>query len=317
MTIKMGILMDPIESISYKKDSSLAMLFAAQNKGWEISYMEQKDLFIDDGKAYANVRSIKVQTDINQFFSLGDNQIIELAELDLILMRKDPPFDMNFIYTTYLLEIAENSGVLIANKPQSLRDCNEKIFATHFPECCTPTLVSQNQNQLKSFLEKHEVAIIKPLDGMGGESIFKLEHDGGNTNVILDTLTDKGLKPAMIQKFIPEVSAGDKRILLIDGEPIPFGLARIPQGSDIRGNLAAGGKGEVQAITDRERWICDQISPTLKAKGLFFVGIDVIGGHLTEINVTSPTCIREIDNEKNTDIATKLLNCLESKLNKP
>lgn len=314
MAIKLGIVMDPIAGVHYQKDSSLAMLFAAQRRGWHISYMEQSDLFVDKGLAFAYQRDIQLIENKDNFFKLGEPHIKALSDLDVILMRKDPPFDMNFIYSTYILELAEKGGVKIINKPQSLRDCNEKIFASHFPQCCVPTRITQKREQFIDFLKEYPVAVIKPLDGMGGESIFKIEHQGGNTEVIIETLTQRGRKPALIQKYIPEIKQGDKRILLINGEPVPYGLARIPQGYDIRGNLAAGGKGVVEPLTEREFWICQQLSETLKQKGLVFVGIDVIGGYLTEINVTSPTCIREIDKDAKTDIAGQLLDYVETLL---
>ncbi len=312
MKVKLGIVMDPIEHIHFKKDSSLAMLFAASKRNWEIHYMEQADLFIDNGLAKARYRPLQVFENESDYYRLGEASELALGELDLILMRKDPPFDMNFIYTTYILELAEKAGAKVVNRPSSLRDFNEKIFATHFPHCCVPTLVSQSRKQFIEFLEHNPVTIMKPLDGMGGASIFKVEHQGSNTEVIIETLTAHGSRPAMIQRYIPEIKAGDKRILMVGGEPVPFGLARIPQGYDIRGNLAAGGKGVVEALTERERWICTQVAPTLKEKGLDFVGLDVIGGYLTEINVTSPTCIREIDRDAHTDIAGKLLDYLEN-----
>jgi glutathione synthase len=315
MAIKLGIVMDPIADIHYQKDSSLAMLFEAQRRGWDISYMEQKDLFIDKGLAFGYQKGIQLIENKDNFFNFDGAAIKPLGDLDVILMRKDPPFDMNFIYTTYILELAEKAGVKVINKPQSLRDCNEKIFATHFPQCCVPTRVSQKREHFIDFLKEHPVAVIKPLDGMGGASIFKIEHEGANTEVIIETLTAREQKPAMIQKYIPEIKQGDKRILLINGEPVPFGLARIPQGYDIRGNLAAGGKGKVEPLSEKELWICKQVRDTLQQKGLIFVGIDVIGGYLTEINVTSPTCIREIDKEANTNIAGQLLDHIESLLN--
>ncbi len=314
MSIKLGIVMDPISGIPYQKDSSLAMLLSAQKRGWHISYMEQGDLFIKDGSAFGYQKKLQVFENKDEFFKLGEAHFKPLSDLDVILMRKDPPFDMNFIYTTYILELAERAGVKVVNKPQSLRDCNEKIFASHFPQCCVPTRVSQKREQFIDFLRENPLAVIKPLDGMGGESIFKIEHQGGNTEVIIEMLTQRGRRPAMIQKYIPEIKQGDKRILLINGEPVPYGLARIPQGYDIRGNLAAGGKGKVEPLTDRELWICQQLGPTLKQKGLVFVGADVIGGYLTEINVTSPTCIREIDKDAKTDIAGLLLDHIEASL---
>ncbi len=312
MAVKLGIVMDPIDKIAFKKDSSLAMLFAAQERQWEIHYMEQGDLFINQGEAFATTRSIQVFDNQAHYFEMGEPSLIRLSDLHVILMRKDPPFDMNFIYTTYILELAQKAGTAVVNRPSSLRDCNEKIFATHFPQCCTNTMVSQNHEQLIDFLEENPISIIKPLDGMGGESIFRIEHEGGNTEVIIETLTQRGSRPAMIQRYIPEVSQGDKRILLVGGLPVSHGLARIPQGYDIRGNLAAGGKGIVQELTDRDYWICEQVAPTLREKGLDFVGIDVIGGFLTEINVTSPTCIREIDRDAGTDIAGDLLDHIQN-----
>lgn len=311
MRIKLGIVMDPIANISFKKDSSLAMLLAAQARGWDIFYMQQGDLFLNNGKVFADQKKLQVFDNQRDYYKLDDFGVAPLSDLDVILMRKDPPFDMNFIYTTYLLELAEKSGVCVINKPASLRDCNEKIFATHFPQCCTPTLVSQNHTHIVAFLEENPEAIIKPLDGMGGESIFKIERQGSNTEVIIETLTQRGTRPAMVQRFIPEIKQGDKRILIVGGTPVPYGLARIPQGHDIRGNLAAGGKGEVQTLSERELWICGQIIPTLLEKGLTFVGIDVIGGYLTEINVTSPTCIREIDRGAGTHIGEQLMDYIE------
>lgn len=314
MTIKIGIVMDPIEQINYKKDSSLAMLWAAQDRGWQLFYMLQTDLFSRNGKACALVTDLSVARDPDNFYQLGAQSEIELAELDIVLMRKDPPFDMDFIYTTYLLEQAEREGCLIVNKPQSLRDCNEKMFATEFPQCCPEVLVSSDMNILRDFHQQHQDVIYKPLDGMGGSAIFRAKADDPNVAVILETLTDHGKHLIMAQQFIPAITEGDKRILMIDGEPVPYGLARIPKQGETRGNLAAGGRGEAQALTEKERWICEQVGPTLKQKGLIFVGLDVIGGYLTEINVTSPTCIREIDAAFDTEIAVKLMDCLEAKL---
>lgn len=311
MGVKLGIVMDPIENIVFKKDSSLAMLLAAQARNWEIFYMEQADLFIREGQVFANTKNLQVFDNKEHYFEFGKSAVLDLKDLDVILMRKDPPFNMNFIYTTYMLELAEKAGARVVNKPSSIRDCNEKIFASHFPQCCVPTLVSQSHEHFIGFLEENPVSIIKPLDGMGGESIFKIEHQGSNTEVIIETLTQRGQRPAMIQRYIPEIKQGDKRILLVGGKPVDYGLARIPQGYDIRGNLAAGGKGLVQPLSEKEYWICEQVAPTLKEKGLDFVGIDVIGGYLTEINVTSPTCIREIDRDAGTDIAGELMDYIQ------
>jgi len=315
MSIRLGIVMDPIQSIHYKKDTSLAMLMAAQELGWELSYMEQSDLYLRDGIAIGLMRKLNVAWDEKQWFTLGEASEEPLSELDVILMRKDPPFDNEFIYSTYLLEQAESMGTLVVNKPQSLRDCNEKLYATQFPQCCPPVAVSGNATILKRFHAEHEDVIFKPLDGMGGSSIFRLRKDDPNVSVIIETLTDHGRTPIMAQRFIPEIVDGDKRILLIDGEPVPYALARVPAKGETRGNLAAGGTGVPQALSERDLWICQQVKESVKAKGLLFVGLDVIGDYLTEINVTSPTCIRELNNAYNLDIAGDLMRCIESKLN--
>ncbi|MBV1881082.1 MAG: glutathione synthase [Pseudomonadales bacterium] len=312
--IKLGIVMDPIEFIHYKKDSSLAMLLEAHQRSWPIYYMEQKDLFIENGCAYAHVKIITPRDNAKAWYSFGESSTIALSDLDVILMRKDPPFDMQYIYTTYILELAELAGSLIVNKPQSLRDFNEKLFTARFPQCCPPTLVTADKNQLTQFVRKHKDTIFKPLHGMGGMSIFRVKEKDPNTSVIIETLTELGTMPIMAQTFIPEISEGDKRILLVDGEPIPYCLARIPEKGETRGNLAAGGTGRAQEITERDRWICQQIAPTLKAKGLIWVGLDVIGDYVTEINITSPTCIREIDAAYDTNISATLMDCIERKL---
>ena len=315
MSIKLGIVMDPIEGINYKKDSSLAMLWAAANKGWELFYMEQQDLFIENGVAKAQVTPLKVFEDPDHFYELGDTQTIRLSDLDTVLMRKDPPFDNEFIYSTYILEAAEREGCLIVNKPQSLRDCNEKMFATEFSQFSPPHLVTRSKQQILKFYDTYKDIIVKPLDGMGGSKIFRLQPNDPNVSVILETLTDFGKEQIMVQKYLPEIKEGDKRILMIDGEPIDYCLARVPADGETRGNLAAGGSGRPQPLTDSDREIALAIGPTLKAKGLIFVGLDVIGTGLTEINVTSPTCIREIDNAYQTDIAGKLMDVIEKKLN--
>ena len=307
--------MDPIHAIKYEKDSTLAMLIEAQKRQYQLYYMEQKDLFSRQGKSFSSARPLKVYNNKTNWFEFGNSELISLDQLDVILMRKDPPFDMNFIYTTYLLDEAEKSGCLIVNKPQSLRDCNEKFFATEFPQCCPALLVSQNHSLILDFINQHEDVVVKPLDGMGGESIFRIKQGEQNTNVILETLTKNGQTPIMVQDFIPKVSAGDKRILLINGKPISSGLLRIPAKGELRGNLAAGGTGKVAPLNERDYWICDQVAPTLVAKGLIFVGIDVIGDFLTEINVTSPTCIREIDKATQLNISSTLMDCIELKLN--
>lgn len=314
MSIKVGIVMDPIADISYKKDTSLAMLVAAQEKGWELYYMEQSDMYLKDGIAIGQMRELSVAWDEKQWFSFGDTVEQPLAQLQVILMRKDPPFDTEYIYSTYVLEQAEREGCLVVNKPQSLRDCNEKLFATQFPQCCPPNLVSNKASVLKAFHAQHQDVIFKPLDGMGGASIFRLKQDDPNVSVVIETLTGNGRTPIMAQKFIPEITSGDKRILLIDGEPVPYALARVPAKGETRGNLAAGGSGVPQTLSERDLWICSQVKEIVKAKGLLFVGLDVIGDYLTEINVTSPTCVRELNRAYDLDIAGDLMNCIESKL---
>lgn len=311
---KLGIVMDAIETIKTYKDSSFAMLLEAQRRGYEIHYMQQHDLFMDQGISYADSELLKVTDRTHNYFQVKPSSQIKLSELDVILMRKDPPFDMDYIVTTYLLEQAAQQGALVVNHPQSLRDCNEKLFTREFPQCCTPTRVTSKTAHILSFIEEHQDIIIKPLDGMGGRSIFRIQSGDPNTNAIIESVTEYGARQVMVQKFIPEISAGDKRILLIDGEPVPYSLARIPAEGENRGNLAAGASSIGQPLTEREYWICEQLAPTLREKGLLFVGIDVIGDYLTEINVTSPTCIRELDNEFNLNISGQLFDCIENKL---
>ena len=315
MTIRLGIVMDPIQDINFHKDSSLAMLLTAQKRGWQLFYMEQGDLFQEDSVAMGRMAPLDVRTNPDDWFTLGDYRTEKLSSLNVILMRKDPPFDNEFIYSTYLLEQAERAGVLIVNKPSSLRDYNEKFFATLFPQCCTPCMVSRDMGLLKAFAAKHQDVILKPLDGMGGTAIFRVKNGDPNTSVILETLTKYGKEQIMAQKFIPEITQGDKRILMIDGEPVPFALARIPKKGETRGNLAAGGTGVSQPLSERDRWIAEQVGPTLKEHGLIFVGIDVIGDYLTEINITSPTCIREIEEQQGVLIAEQLMDVISNKLN--
>jgi len=310
MHIRLGIVMDPIANISYKKDTSLAMLVAAQKRGWELFYMEQSDLYLSNGKAMGSMRELSVAYDPQDWFTLGPASEQALGKLDVILMRKDPPFDAEYIYSTYLLEMAESEGCLVVNRPQSLRDCNEKMYATRFPQCCPPLLVSAQADKLRTFHLQHKDVIFKPLDGMGGGSIFRLRADDPNVSVIIETLTQHGRRPIMAQRYIPEIINGDKRILLINGEPVPYALARVPAVGESRGNLAAGGSGLAQPLSDRDRWICAQVREDVQARGLLFVGLDVIGDYLTEINVTSPTCIREIDAAYNLDIAGELMDCI-------
>ncbi len=314
MSIKLGVVMDPIADIAFKKDTSLALLHAAQERGCELFYMEQSDLSIQNGKAMGRMAPLKVAMNPEHWFDLGDYREQPLAELNIILMRKDPPFDSEFIYSTYILERAEQEGVLVANKPQSLRDCNEKVFATAFPELMSPTIVTRRADLLKAFHKEHGDVIFKPLDGMGGSSIFRLRADDPNVSVIIETLTNHGSQQIMAQRFIPEITAGDKRILMIDGEPVPFCLARIPAQGETRGNLAAGGQGVTQPLSDENRAIAEKVGPILKEKGLYFVGLDIIGNNLTEINVTSPTCVREISRDSGIDVAGLLIDCLLAKL---
>ena len=314
MSVRVGIVMDPIAGISYKKDSSLAMLLAAQDRGWTLFYMEQQDLYLNEGKARARMKPLKVFANPEKWFELDAETDTALSDLDVILMRKDPPFDMEFVYSTYLLEQAERDGVLIVNKPQSLRDCNEKLFATQFTQCTPPTVVSRRADVLREFAALHGDVILKPLDGMGGTSIFRHRAGDPNLSVILETLTLNGAQQIMAQGYLPAIKDGDKRILMIDGEPVPYCLARIPAQGETRGNLAAGGRGEARPLSEKDRWIAAQVGPTLREKGLLFVGLDVIGEHLTEINVTSPTCIREIDNAFGTNIGALLMDAIERKL---
>lgn len=314
MTIKLGVVMDPIATITIKKDTTFAMLLAAQARGWELHYFEQADLYARADTAFGRARLLSVRDDKNGWFAFHGERELPLAQLDVILMRKDPPFDMEYIYTTYLLELAETAGVLVINKPRSLRDANEKFFALNFPQCCPPTLVDREPTRLKAFLSEHADIVVKPLDGMGGASVFRLRQDDPNINVILETLTAHGQRLTMAQRYLPEITAGDKRILLIDGEPVPYALARIPQTGETRANLAAGGRGEGRPLSDRDRWICAQVAPRLREMGLLFVGLDVIGDFLTEINVTSPTCARELDAQFGLDIGGDLMVAIERRL---
>lgn len=312
--MKLGVIMDPVQGINVKKDSTLAMLLAAQKRGWTLRYMEMEDLYVDGGTAMCRSRGLEVWDDPDLWFRFAGEETGPMGDLDVILMRKDPPFDMEFIYATYILEIANQQGALVVNDPGSLRDANEKMFITRFPDCITPTLVSRDQDRIREFAMLQGDTILKPLDGMGGDSIFRIKAGDANTNVIIETLSEHGSSYIMAQQYIPEISEGDKRILLIDGKPVDYALARVPLAGESRGNLAAGGKGEGVELTDRDRWICEQVAPTLKEKGLIFVGLDVIGDFLTEINVTSPTCIRELDSIYNMDIASVLMDSIATRL---
>ncbi|WP_318516227.1 glutathione synthase [Photobacterium leiognathi] len=313
--IKLGIVMDPIESINIKKDSSFAMMLEAQRRGWEIHYMEMNDLSLEQGKAIARTRVVTVQQAPEHWFDFHSEQEIELSDLDAVLMRKDPPFDTEYIYATYILERAEDNGALIVNKPQSLRDCNEKLFTAWFPELTPTTIVTRRAEKLKAFHQEHGDVILKPLDGMGGSSIFRVMKGDPNVSVIIETLTNMGQNYCMAQTFVPDISNGDKRILVVDGEPMPYCLARIPAKGETRGNLAAGGRGEARPISETDRKIAETVAPVLKEKGLIFVGLDVIGDKLTEINVTSPTCIREIEAAFGISITGKLMDAIERRVN--
>ena len=314
MTVKLAVVMDPIQSINFKKDTTLAMLNAAQKKGWQLFYIEQDGLYLEDGKAMAIMQDLSVEMNPENFYTLGPESRQSLADVDVILMRKDPPFNREFIYSTYILEQAEREGVLVVNKPQALRDFNEKVSATLFPQCCTPVLVSRKKELLQDFYKAQKDVIFKPLDGMGGTGIFRIKPGDPNISVIIETLTEYGTRQIMAQTFIPEITSGDKRILMIDGKSVGYALARLPAANETRGNLAAGGTAKGVELSDRDRWICEQVGPTLKENGLLFVGLDVIGDYLTEVNVTSPTCIRELDEIFNLDIAGDLMNCIEQKL---
>ena len=321
---KIAFLMDPIDSLSLKKDSTLAMIRSAQHRDLDIYYLRQEDLAIHEGKVCGLISSLKLREDFadtldpaiagNDWYTLGEETLRPLADMDIIMMRKDPPFDMEYIYTTYLLERAEADGAFIVNKPQSLRDCNEKLFATTFPQCCPDLVVSRRMDVLKAFHNKHKNVVFKKLDGMGGASIFRVMENDPNLTVVIETLTENGAQQIMGQVYLPEIVDGDKRILLINGEPVPYALARIPSAGESRGNLAAGGRGEARPLTPRDQWIAEQVGPELKRRGLMFVGIDVIGDYLTEINVTCPTCIRELDAQFDLDIAGDLIDAIVKQL---
>ncbi|MGQ0833791.1 MAG: glutathione synthase [Gammaproteobacteria bacterium] len=313
--IRLGVVMDPIAGVKYEKDSTLAMLLAAQRRGFELEYLVQRDLSLRDGVAFGRMRPLRVRPDPGSWFELGEARVIPLGDLDCILMRKDPPFDMEYIYTTYVLDRAEAAGTLVVNGPQGLRDINEKVYTAWFPQCCAPTLITRDMGEMEAFLREHGKIVVKPLHGMGGRSIFVVETNDKNMNVVFETLTDYGQRFAIAQRYVPDiVKTGDARVLLIDGEPVPHALARIPTPTDNRGNLAAGAKGVGRPLDERERWLAAQIGPPLARRGMLFVGLDVIGGFVTEINVTSPTGIRELDKQFATDIGLLLVQAIERKL---
>ncbi len=312
--LRIGVVMDPIDSITPRKDSSFAMLLEAQRRSAEIHYFEQRDLRMLAGEAFGDARRLSVQDRASDWFELGERQTVKLGDLDVILMRKDPPFDMEYVYTTYILDRAKLSGALIVNDPQALRDMNEKVYTAWFPECTPLTLITRSMAQMKAFLADHGRIVVKPLDGMGGRSIFVVRQGDNNANVIFETLTDYGRRFAMAQVFIPEITLGDKRILLIDGEPVPHALARIPSGDDNRGNMVAGAVAKGQPLSDVDLDICGRVGPVLRDAGVLFAGIDVIGDYLTEVNVTSPTGIRELDRQFDINIAGLMFDAIERKI---
>ncbi len=305
--------MDAIETIKPYKDSTFAMLLAAQARGHALFYFQQADLYVAEGVACVTAQMLSVSDNTADYYHLGDKQIFPLAELNVVLMRKDPPFDMEYVYSTYILEMAEKQGTLIVNPPAALRAVNEKFYISYFPELTPNTLVSRDMDKIREFIESEGKAVVKPMDGMGGTGIFKVSRDDANTNAILEALGN-GSETLMVQAYVDKVTEGDKRILLVDGEPAKYGLARIPQGKEFRANLAVGGRGEVQPLSEQELALCKTIKPTLQTLGLLFVGLDVIGGCLTEFNVTSPTCIREIEAETDERIADKLITVIEQKV---
>jgi glutathione synthase len=313
--LSLAVVMDPIAKIKYAKDSTLAMLLAASARGWKLTYFEQSDLFLRDGVAFGRGRPLEVYDDSRRWFELGENSVYKLGEFDCVFMRKDPPFDAEYIYTTYILERAELQGAFVANKPQGLRDMNEKVFTAWFPQCCAPTLITRSSTDISAFAAEHGKIVVKPLDGMGGKSIFVTETGDKNLPVIIETLTDNGHRFAIAQRYLPEIAvSGDSRVLIIDGQPVPYALARIPLPTDNRGNLAAGAKGVGRELNERDRWLAAEIGPALAAKGMILVGIDVIGGFVTEINVTSPTGIREIDREFGLNIGAMVIEAFERRI---
>jgi glutathione synthase len=310
--LRLAVVMDPIGKIKFAKDTTLGMLLAAQARGWSLHYLEQADLRLRDGVAEGGVRALTVRADPADWYTLGELGVEPLGAFDAILMRKDPPFDVEFIYTTYILERAELAGALVVNRARGLRDMNEKVYTAWFPQCCAPTLVTRDMNEMEAFATQHGKIVCKPLHGMGGRSIFVLEPGDKNSRVVFENLTQDGSHFAIVQKYLPEiVQGGDARVLLVDGKPVPYALARIPSDTDHRGNLAAGAQGVGRPLTERDRWLCQQIGPAMRAAGMLFVGLDVIGGYVTEINVTSPTGARELDKQFHLDIGDLLMAAIE------
>jgi len=313
MSLGVAVMMDPIQDVHIEKDTTFALLLEAQRRGHRLLYLTQRSLAVRDAAPWAQARALRVRDDAAGWFELDAAQWLDLREVDVILARKDPPVDGQFIYDTMVLELAQRAGVLVVNDPQGLRDANEKLFSLHFPQCIPPTLIAREASEIRRFVATHGEVVIKPLDGMGGRAIFRSAHGDPNLNVIIETLTENGRNFAAVQRYIREISAGDKRILLIDGVPVPYALARIPQGDDFRGNLARGGKGVGMPLTERERWIAAQVGPELSRRGMLFVGLDVIGDYLTEVNVTSPTCARELDAQFGINICGQLFDVIEAK----
>ncbi len=313
--IRLGVVMDPIARITPAKDSTLAMLLAAQRGGAELYYLEQQHLLLRNGEAFGKLHRLTVHDSLTHWYELGPQEEAPLGTLDVLLMRKDPPFDTEYIYSTYILDRAQAAGTLVLNHPQGLRDMNEKVYTAWFPQCCADTLISRNLDDMRAFVRQHRKAVCKPLDGMGGKSIFVIEAGDKNENVIFETLTDYGRQFAIVQRYLPEISTtGDSRVILVDGEPVPYALARIPSDSDHRGNLAAGATGIGRPLNDRDRWLAAQIGPRLAEQGMLFVGLDVIGGFVTEINVTSPTGIRELDKQFGLDIGAQVFEAISRRL---
>lgn len=314
MSIDIAVVMDPIDSINIKKDTSFAMLLEAQRRGWRLHYATSGDLATEGGVATARLSPLEVNDDPSGWFVLGNPRWRPLAEMKVALMRRDPPVDAQYLYDTHVLALAQAQGCLVVNDPQGLRDMNEKLFALHFPQCCPPTRVSRDAGHLRAFVESERDCVLKPLDGMGGRSIFRARAEDQNLKVIIETLTQGGRQLALAQRYLPEIREGDKRILLVDGEPVPYALARIPPADDFRGNLAVGGRGEGRPLSERDRWIAAEVGPELKRRGMLFVGLDVIGDYLTEVNVTSPTCVRELDAQFGINIAGLLFDAIEKRL---
>lgn len=314
VALRILVIMDPISRINFKKDTTLAMMWAAKDRGHSLSYCQINDLWLDKGSLKVDAQSVNVTKDAENFYQLGEVLTHKITDYDVILMRKDPPFDMRFVYSTYLLDHAKAAGVLVVNDPQAVRDCNEKLFATWFSDHMSPTIVTSKEAHIRKFIDVHEDVIVKPLDGMGGMGIFRLTKNSPNIGSTLEMLTEMQTLPIMAQKYLPQIVEGDKRILIVDGKVVDYCLARIPSQGETRGNLAAGGRGVAMSLNEKERQIASSIAPQLKARGLMFVGLDMIGGHITEINVTSPTCVREIDTQCGTHIAHQLIMAIEQRL---